>query len=76
MISDPLVALVDIDEAYGARDGPRVFQHEKEQLSENLLRQVVDEVVFSANFTGQGGIAAGECIHRSFEPAHSTGPAS
>jgi hypothetical protein len=62
MIRDAFEIFAHERQTDGAGDCVRIFNHEGEQLTKQLLGQRVDEVVGGADFSGQFGVVANEGI--------------
>src|SRR5438105_8015283 len=64
MVRDALQVLGNKRDSDGPRDGLRIFDHEREQFAKELLRQIVDEVVRSGDFSGKNRVRHHESIER------------
>src|SRR3990167_2164819 len=63
MVAHAFQMFRDEDQLDGARDRARVFQHVRQQLTENLLVEVVDHIVPGDHLLGQAGIR----VHKGVE---------
>src|ERR1700748_2290423 len=67
MIPDPLEVLGDEDQLDRPGDRPRVLEHIREQLTEDLLVQIVHDTVVENDLLGKVGVGVDERIQAFFQ---------
>ncbi len=66
MIGNPFDVFADEGEPNGPGDRFRIFEHEGQQLAEQLLRQIIDEIIVGTDFSRQVGVGVDERIKAIF----------